>query len=311
MHLYVIIRKYRWNRLKCEAENTDAMEWEVANDAEMKDWLKQKWIKKREHGCEMECKIIEKERHGARINIISSDTRHTLVQTVWITNGILLCTYFINCMSRALLRVRVCVYILVAYISNSYIAFNVRPLRDPSSSMLACAAHTSIPLYSLYFHTWIHLITAPARLEHSCVCMYISTSFFALLLFRFRHSSFRISFFFFFASCAPFLCCAFSFISIFSRQLPHSHSICVQRSASILLAMHMRNDSVHRFDGGSYKLECVLVCVCAWWNWLSYVVYVYYFWRENVQKGTKRKTTENYKKATDSTIFTVINGHVK
>lgn len=32
--------------------------------------------------CEFECKIIEKERHGARINIISSDSRLIRVQRV-------------------------------------------------------------------------------------------------------------------------------------------------------------------------------------------------------------------------------------
>lgn len=32
---------------------------------------------------------------------------------------------------------------------------------------------------------------------------------------------------------------------------------------------------------------------------------------EKSPKRTKRKTRENYKKATDSTIFTVVNGHVK
>lgn len=92
-------------------------------------------------------------------------------ENVWITNGILLCTYFINCMSKALLRVRIGrVHFELVY------RIYVRPLRDPSSSMLACAAHTSILIVLSYVNTFDNCFST--ILGHSCVCVCVSTCFF-------------------------------------------------------------------------------------------------------------------------------------
>lgn len=173
--------------------------------------------------------------------------------------------------------------VLVAYIFELVYRIYVRPLRDPSSSMLACAL------------THTHTHTDPL-----IVLSYVNTFDNGSSIWDTHVYSFYCFFFIIFP-----LFCALLCFSIFSFRVRFSF-------ISISLTLHMCSKVV------SKRNRWWLMHVPDGINCLT-IFYVYYFWREKSKKGQSQNYRENCKKATrraeqhihTHTIFTVVNGHVK
>lgn len=132
VRVYAIIRKYRWNRLKCEAENpVERLRWRrtrgntaTENECEAEvEWMEvgRVWVQNYRKG------TTRRENKHNFLGLSPHSLARSCVQRVDNKRGILLCTYFINCMSRVLLRVR----IGRVHFELSYIAF-IRRRRSPT-----------------------------------------------------------------------------------------------------------------------------------------------------------------------------------
>lgn len=257
----VIITKYRWNRLKCGAESgfsdTVAVVW-------VENYRKGTTRRENKHNS----LGLDSNRVASLFSLLTQcmdNKRHFTVHIF----------YKLYVQSNA-----TCAYWSRTF-SNSYIAFMCAHLETHHHRCWHVPSHTHTQPRSLYFHTWIHLITALAFGTLMCIPSAASSSSSFHFFVRSYVSRFSL------------------FVSVFPSSPFLSLCICVAKWCPNVIG------------GGS--------CMCLMESTVLPFSTCIIFGekspkkdnRKTIEKIAKRQTRRAEQHIHTHTIFTVVNGHVK